>query len=147
MSMVDESNLLVKEFRRVRDYVQEGIGENVDLKLFRNEASNSQMYNLPVVDEVAALIVGDFDSSDRGRDIILRTEAGFLQRVSENHKSFLPLQYPLIFTSGKYGYSDDIKYNKKVNPKPNGKHKCVSMRQWIAFRIQERQHECYPLPH
>src|ERR1044072_8319646 len=100
MKMVDESNLLVKEFRRVRDYVEQGISEHVALKLFRNDRPDSRMYNLPSVDEVAALIVGDFDCSDRGRDIILRTQAGHLQRVDENHKSFLPLQYPIIFPSG-----------------------------------------------
>ncbi|XP_057440948.1 uncharacterized protein LOC130732938 [Lotus japonicus] len=110
IKMVDEFNRLAKVFRRVCDYVEEGNTENIALRLFRNVSVDPNTYNLPSVDEVAALIVGDFDSFDCGRDIILRTKNGRMQRIYENHSSFLPLQYPLLFPHGEKGFSDDIDF-------------------------------------
>src|ERR1044072_2549324 len=108
MKMMDSSNALARSFRRIRDYVNQGLGDFVGLRLFRNNASDPRTYNLPILDEVAALIVGDFDSSDSGREIILRSQSGVLRRIPEKHTSFLPLQYPLLFPCGKHGYADNI---------------------------------------
>ena len=47
--------------------------------MFRNCSADAQMYNTPTVDEVAALIVGDFDSSEHGHDIIVRCRSGEFQ--------------------------------------------------------------------
>ncbi|XP_057422549.1 uncharacterized protein LOC130716592 [Lotus japonicus] len=65
--MIDEHNVLAKSFRRVRDHVESHDSTEVALRLFRSRVYDSNTYNLPSVDEVAALIVGDFDSSDCGR--------------------------------------------------------------------------------
>ncbi|XP_012857574.1 PREDICTED: uncharacterized protein LOC105976856 [Erythranthe guttata] len=42
------------------------------------------------------------------RDIVVETQSKRLQRISELHPLYLPLQYPLIFPYGKDGYRDDI---------------------------------------
>ncbi|XP_057423555.1 uncharacterized protein LOC130717366 [Lotus japonicus] len=141
IKMVDESNKLAKSFRRVRDLIEEGGGEDVSLRLFRNRRQNINTYNLPSVDEVAALIVGDFDSSDCGRDIIIRTKSGFLQRIPEYHAAFLPLQYPMIFPYGTNGYADGIKFSRNPDNVRGWKRKRISLREWVAFRLQERQGE------
>ncbi|XP_057415202.1 uncharacterized protein LOC130710064 [Lotus japonicus] len=142
IKMVDEFNRLAKLFRRVRDYVQEGEAENVALRLFRSCSLDPKTYNLPSVDEVAALIVGHFDSSDCGRDIILRTRNGQLQRIYENHSSFMPLQYPILFPHGEKGFSEDIDFanSHNVNTDPRRDH--ISLREWVVFRLFERQFEC-----
>ncbi|XP_057428026.1 uncharacterized protein LOC130721279 isoform X1 [Lotus japonicus] len=142
IKMVDEFNRLAKLFRRVRDYVEDGHADNVALRLFRNCSVDPKTYNLPSVDEVAALIVGDFDSSDCGRDIILRTTHGQFQRIYENHTSFLPLQYPLLFPHGEKGYSEDIDFANlhNVNTDPRRDH--ISLREWVVFRLFERKFEC-----
>ncbi|GJT67083.1 hypothetical protein Tco_1018563, partial [Tanacetum coccineum] len=50
---------------------------------------DGRKYNLPTASEVAALIVGDFDSTKHKRDIILEEPGGDLQRISELHPSYL----------------------------------------------------------
>ncbi|XP_057415282.1 uncharacterized protein LOC130710142 [Lotus japonicus] len=142
IKMVDEYNVLAKSFRSVRDYVEEANPNPVALRLFRNRVHDPNTYNLPSVDEVAALIVGDFDSSDCGRDIILRSSSGKFERIYETHSSFLPLQYPLLFPYGEGGFSDEIgfcgiNYSNTIYKREN-----LSMREWVAFRLHERQFEC-----
>ncbi|XP_057417171.1 uncharacterized protein LOC130711518 [Lotus japonicus] len=142
IKMVDQYNRLARLFRRVRDYVERGEAENVALRLFRSCSLDPKTYNLPSVDEVAVLIVGDFDSSDCGRDIILRTKHGQFQRIYENHSSFLPLQYPILFPHGEKGFSEDIDFANlhNVNTDPRRDH--ISLREWVVFRLFERKFEC-----
>lgn len=100
ISMIDQHNVLAKSFRKVKDEVERHAPANVSMKLFRSRKNDPMTYNLPTVDEVAAVIVGDFDSSDHGRDIVVRCKDGEFQRIHETHTSFIPLQYPLLFSYG-----------------------------------------------
>ncbi|XP_057451985.1 uncharacterized protein LOC130743773 [Lotus japonicus] len=142
IKMVDEFNRLAQTFRKVRDYVEQGDAENVSLRLFRSCLVDPNTYNLPSVNEVAALIVGDFDSSDCGRDIILRTKNGHFQRIYENHSSFLPLQYPILFPYGEKGFSDDIDFANAYNVNTDPRRDHISLREWVVFRLFERRFEC-----
>ncbi|XP_057444537.1 uncharacterized protein LOC130736765 [Lotus japonicus] len=142
IKMVDDFNRLAQLFRKVRDHVEQGDVENVALRLFRSCSLDPKTYNLPSVDEVAALIVGDFDSSDCGRDIILRTRDGQMQRIYENDSSFLPLQYPILFPHGEKGFSKDIDFANSFNVNTDPRRDHISLREWVVFRIFERQFEC-----
>ncbi|RYR42069.1 hypothetical protein Ahy_A08g038517 [Arachis hypogaea] len=55
----------------VRELYQCHPSEILSLKLYSQRIVDRRTYNAPSCDEVAALIVGDFDSSDHGRDIIV----------------------------------------------------------------------------
>ncbi|KAK7255455.1 hypothetical protein RIF29_28865 [Crotalaria pallida] len=62
INMIDEYNVLAKSFRRVRDHYASNYVVPMSLRLFRHQSNDAHIYNLPSVDEVAALIVGDFES-------------------------------------------------------------------------------------
>ncbi|PNY08839.1 ATP-dependent DNA helicase PIF1 [Trifolium pratense] len=62
----------------------------VKLRLFRNRNFDPRIYNIPDISEVAALIIGDFDNSEDGRDIVVqernnqsKIRADFLTSVEE----------------------------------------------------------------
>jgi hypothetical protein len=58
-------------------------------------------FNEPVTNEVAVVIMGnEFDR----RDIVLEKTNNRLQRISETHRSYDALQYPLLFPEGEDGY-------------------------------------------
>ena len=108
--MIGEENALVKSFRMARDFIASNPKQHISLRLFRDRPKDPRVYNIPTIDEVAGLIIGDFDSSERGRDIIISDRAGSLQRIHETHPSFLPLQYPILFPYGEDGYKEDISF-------------------------------------
>ncbi|PNX56802.1 hypothetical protein L195_g058384, partial [Trifolium pratense] len=62
--MVDEYNVVAKSFRRVRDCLEQTQNAKVTLRLLRHRSTNERANNIPSMDEFAALIVGDCDSSD-----------------------------------------------------------------------------------
>ena len=79
--MIDQNNVLAQTFRRVRDFINQEPFSNICLRLFRSRSRDARNYNIPSFDEVAALIVGDFDAFDKGRDIIVKKIDGHLQRI------------------------------------------------------------------
>ncbi|XP_063929859.1 uncharacterized protein LOC135142123 [Zophobas morio] len=87
-------------------------------------------YNMPIVDEVAVLLI---DEDTGPRDIVLNARDGQLQRVSELHRSYDPLQYPLLFPYGNDGYCINILQRNGA-----ARSKTVSCMQFYAFRLMVR---------
>ncbi|GKD04060.1 hypothetical protein Tco_1179034 [Tanacetum coccineum] len=116
----------------------EGISNNnVKLRLIGTRERDRRKYDLPTASEVAALIVGDFNSTEHKRDIILERQGGDLKRISELHPSYLALQYKLLFLYAKDGYHTDIYRRDVTNLTLTDKKTRVSMREWFAYRLQD----------
>ncbi|GKE50856.1 hypothetical protein Tco_1486012, partial [Tanacetum coccineum] len=82
--------------------------KKLKLKLIGTRKRDGRDYNLPTAFEVAALIIGDFDSTKNKKDIILHCQDGDLMRISELHHSYLAMQYPLFFPYAEDGYRTEI---------------------------------------
>jgi hypothetical protein len=65
------------------------------------------------------------DSEFTERDIILTHTGGGLQRISQLHGAYDPLQYPLLFDKGDYGWCLGLG-NK------------VTIKQFYSYRLMER---------
>ena len=63
---------------------------------------HARRYNFPSCNEVAVLLVGKQNGK---RDIVLRTQDNTLRKISETHRSYDPLQYPILFPRGEDGFS------------------------------------------
>lgn len=138
LRVMNDVNTLVKCFIMVRDFREVYQNVPVQLCLFRNRSYDPRTYNVPEIGEVAALIVGDFDGSEDGRDIVVRERDGNLQRIHETHAKYLPLQYPLLFPFGEDQYQENIELNSLTTSTSVNKRRRVSLREFIAFRLQER---------
>jgi hypothetical protein len=141
LKVIDDHSVLVQGFRMVRDFRQLNENISVKLRLFRNRNFDPRTYNVPTISEVAALIIGDFDASEDGRDIVVREKDGRLQRIHETHPKYIPLQYPLLFPFGEDQYDEKIKRNILTVSRTKKKRVRVALREFIAFRLQERLFE------
>ncbi|XP_074300820.1 uncharacterized protein LOC141632144 [Silene latifolia] len=103
-NMIDQYNPLAKMFRMVRDKLSIDKDNEVSIRLISRREKNRRTYNHPTVSEIAALIEGDIGPNMEKRDIIVKKSCGGLQRISELHPIYTPLQYPLLFPSGDDGY-------------------------------------------
>ncbi|XP_012850822.1 PREDICTED: uncharacterized protein LOC105970533 [Erythranthe guttata] len=57
---------------------------------------------------IVASLKDMIDGNNGVRDIVVETRSNKLQRISELHPHYLPLQYPLLFPYGEDDYRDDI---------------------------------------
>lgn len=145
--MLDQCNPYVQVLRMAKERFDQSIQmPNLKLRLISHRSTDSNTYNLPTASEVAALFVGDFDTSFGPRDIIVETKTRELQRISELHPAYLPLQYPLLFPYGEDGYHIDLELKKISTTSENPRTK-VSMREFFAYKIMERKDEPSYLMH
>jgi len=131
--MLDQFNPFAKAFRMTSQMLGEYHQGELKLRLIRRRNRDGRTYNLPTTSEVAALVVGDIDITKEKRDIIVQTQSGMLQRISELHPSYLPMHYPLIFVYGEDGYREDIPYQCQVLKRTR-----LTMREFFAYLLQER---------
>ena len=108
--LLHESHHYVEVFKVAKEiFEQEAVPTNV--KVVINEAKrpsgeHSRKYNRPLSDEVGVLMPNDATNS---RDIVLHYRDGGLKRISELHRSYDPLQYPLLFPNGTDGWHVNLK--------------------------------------
>ncbi|XP_024006604.1 uncharacterized protein LOC112083106 [Eutrema salsugineum] len=107
--------------------------------------SDGRTENLPATNEVAALIPNDFNGEVDARDIIIECKkTGNLKRISELHPAYLPLQYPLLFPYGEDGFRLGIDIGFVDTQGRKRLH--ITMREFFAYRIQERVGESPIIP-
>ncbi|KAE9522517.1 hypothetical protein AGLY_017082 [Aphis glycines] len=113
--MLNTQNRQVKSFKTAIESV---LSNATDYKLVihSNKVPNGEhrgRYNASSTSEVAVIIIGQqFDK----RDIVLRCRDDNLQIISELHRSYDSLQYPLMFPYGEDGYSIESIDIPQVDP-------------------------------
>ncbi|KAL6580530.1 hypothetical protein OROMI_008554 [Orobanche minor] len=135
--ILDKNNIFVHWFRFAGEKLRDDSVVDIKLRLVCQRNYDGRRYNLPQANEVAALIVGDIDDLHADRDIIVESRSGYLQRISELHVSYLPLQYPLLFLYGEDGFRDDVLHCDTLKSKERLQ-KHVTLREYFVYRLQER---------
>ncbi|XP_065356368.1 uncharacterized protein LOC135950766 [Calliphora vicina] len=139
--MLHEVNAYVKQLKSTIESVPQGCETyQIVIRADRKPAeAHSGRFNEPSCSEVALVIVGQqFEK----RDIILKSHDNKLQRISELHKSYDTLQYPLMFCRGEDGYSINIALRDPITKRPIPK-KTVSAANFYAYRLMIRSDEDY----
>ena len=91
-------------------------------------------YNLPTVDEVAAIIPGMGEEDvDQHRDIILHYNDGGYKHLSHLHPLYVPLHYVMLFPNWDQGWHRHIKV---IQPEEGSvQSQYVSQRCYFAFHL------------
>ena len=108
--LLHEDNTYVEMFKVAKEIFEEE-DTLTNVKIVINEAKrplgeHSRRYNRPLSDDIAVLMPNDATSN---RDIVLHYRDGGLQRISELHRGYDPLQYPLLFPYGTDGWHISLK--------------------------------------
>ena len=108
--LLHDSNHYVELFKVTKEiFEQQNTPANVKIVINetkRPSGEHSRRYNRPLSDEIGVLMPND---AINNRDIVLRYRDGGLKRISELHRSYDPLQYPLLFPDGTDGWHVDLK--------------------------------------
>ncbi|UJR12978.1 hypothetical protein I4U23_000004 [Adineta vaga] len=132
--MIHEHNVYVEFFKIAfqtmpKDELRVVI--RADMKLAEEHA---RRFNEPVTNTIVVVIAGN---NFQSRDIVLKKQNDKLKRISETHRSYDALQYPLIFWEGQDGYHFLIPQTDPTTGLPI-KGKKVSAMDFYAYRIMVR---------
>ncbi|KAF8793229.1 hypothetical protein HNY73_004738 [Argiope bruennichi] len=114
-NFLDDQNQLIRLFKRVSPRLQ---NDNYQIVIKADKLPLSEhagRFNAPTVDEVAVIMVGD--PVDK-RAIKITRRDNTVSTISDLHRSYDALQYPLIFWQGQDEYHLNI---KQCNPNTGAK--------------------------
>lgn len=94
-------------------------------------------FNAPQTNEIAAIVTGEEHGK---RDIVIHHRGTRLQRITETHRSYDPLQYPLICVHGEEGYHFGIAQVNPIGKEPLPGKK-VSCMQFYAYHFMIRDNQ------
>ena len=104
------------------------------------QGADCRRYNLPTVDEVAAIIPGTGEEDvDYNRDIVLRYKHGGLRHVSHINPLYHPLHYVLLFPKGDQGWHKQIEIVQLAHGTARIPH--VTQTCYFAFHLHPRPME------
>lgn len=138
VAMLDEHNCLCMFFRKARDRFEENAIEELKISLVDKKGKGRQ-YDLPQIQEIAGLIVGDFTTNVGRRDVVLELQSNHLQQIRDDHPLLMSLQYPVLFPYGEFGYHTEIPH--AVTQRGERKRTFISIREYYAYQIQTRLSE------
>jgi hypothetical protein len=143
IKMLDLHNPLAKKFRMTRERLANNKNKEFIIRLIGAKEGDSVQYNLPSVEELAMLVVGDFSLDTFKRDIIIETQSRELKRISALHPAFMALQYPLLFPFGECGFQIGIIYNG-VNPSEKNTRIHMTMQEYYCHQFHYRKNQPNP---
>ena len=132
--MLHNTNIYVQTFKNALQRMPSNDYKVVIRADLRPTGEHERRFNAPISNDVAIVMVGnDFEK----RDIVLERQNNQLQRISETHRSYDALQYPLIFCRGEDGYQFFI---PQVNPRTGQEleGKKVSAMDFYGYRLMQR---------
>ena len=100
-----ENNKYIKDLKTAREQIQ--VGNLQEHKIVIREdkkprEEHARLYNAPSTSSDIAILMSNEETSTR--DIVLHTKNSSLRKISELHRSYDPLQYPILFPFGTDGY-------------------------------------------
>lgn len=132
--MLQDKNNLVQMFKNALDRMPTDEYKIVIRADKTPAGEHERRFNAPTSNEVAIIIVGnEFDK----RDIVIHKRSNVLQRISETHRSYDALQYPLLFWEGEDGYNFNVRQIDSVTHAPTNKK--VSEKNFYAYRLMIRE--------
>jgi hypothetical protein len=136
--MLHEHNKYIKDFKATIESVPKNQNEfrvviNADRK---PSGEHRGRFNAPTSNEVALMIVGQ---TFKKRDIVLHSRESKLVRISEIHRAYDTLQYPLIFCHGPDGYCINSPRRDPITKVPLKK--TVSALDFYIYKLMEQRRE------
>ncbi|PWA69032.1 hypothetical protein CTI12_AA290470 [Artemisia annua] len=99
---LDTHNELVQIFRTARDKCADADVPEFRIRLYSGDSPRG--YELPSSNTLGAIVFDRGPESESNCDVIVEYRDGPLKRISKIHKSYMSLQFPLIFIYGQPGY-------------------------------------------
>ncbi len=115
LTMMYNINPYLEMFKMARDMMAtKSVPTDLKLCFIASWTKDAHRYNVLMVDEINALMVGDGSEVVDRCDIVITQQVGLSQRISKLHVGYMVLHYPLLFPYGEDGWHPNISFNGVV---------------------------------
>ncbi|PWA80654.1 helitron helicase-like domain-containing protein [Artemisia annua] len=131
----DTHNELVQVLRAARELSDQPNVPEFKLRLYNAEGTRG--YELPTSNTLAAIVFDSGPTSEADFDVIIQYKGGQPQRINKLHKSYMSMQFPLIFIYGQPGFHTGLMSRPTA---PNKKPRRVSLNAFYTYQLHPRPH-------
>ena len=136
---LDAHNELVQIFRTARDKCAEADVPEFKIRLYSGDRQRG--YELPASQTLGGIVFDCGPESESNYDVIIEYRGGPLKRISKLHKSYMSLQFPLMFIYGQPGFHTKLMLRTS---NPNDEPRRVTMNAFYTYQMHPR-HDDYNL--
>ncbi|PWA80300.1 helitron helicase-like domain-containing protein [Artemisia annua] len=129
----DDHNELVRIFRTARDKCAEADVPEFKVRLY--SGASERGYELPTSQTLGAIVFDCGPESESNYDVILEYRDGPLRRISKLHKSYMSLQFPLIFIYGQPGFYPKLMLKTSD---PDDEPRRVTMNAYYTYQLHPK---------
>ncbi|GJX56922.1 DNA helicase [Tanacetum coccineum] len=129
VAFLDQHNELVQLFRIARDKCRGQPIPNFKIRLY--SCLGARQYDLPTSQTLGAIVFENGPDTAMDYDVIIEPRAGFPQRISQLHQSYMSLQFSLMFVYGEPSYYPEMKQSRTDE-------KRVSMNGYYTYQLHEK---------
>nr|KAJ0227845.1 hypothetical protein LSAT_V11C100017920 [Lactuca sativa] len=138
VTFLGANNEYVKTFKTAKVMAEENNLQFYRVRLFNNVVD--RRYELPSPGSLGCIVSGD-DTTSTTYNIVIFSHSGRPQRITKLHPTYMPLQYPLLFSYGKEGWSPRLKMGNQRGVTA----KSLTVNMYYAYYIHHRQHIWSPI--
>ncbi|CAG8484696.1 5830_t:CDS:2 [Acaulospora morrowiae] len=124
---------------------EDGIDEDVAIYLHHTNTTDKHHYNLPMINEIAVILLGNGSVSEAMRDIIIRLRGGSFEHIHKGYPAYLPLHYVLLFSHGELGWHKGLCHvltdTEEQQLDNQNKHSHLTQMNFYSFHILSRNTE------
>ncbi|PWA58801.1 hypothetical protein CTI12_AA395210 [Artemisia annua] len=136
---LDAHNELVQMFRTARDKFAQADVPTFKIRLYSGEGPRG--YELSSSNSLGAIVFDRGPESELNYDVVLEYRDGPVKRISKIHKSYMSLQFPLIFIYGQPGFHTKLMLR---TANPDDEPKRVSMNAFYTYQLHPRHDNTSP---
>ncbi|GJV16527.1 hypothetical protein Tco_1361850 [Tanacetum coccineum] len=103
---LDVHNELVQLFRTTRDKCRETDIPEFKIRLYNAEGARG--YELPTSNTLGSIVFDSRVTGNTNFDVIFQEKDGPAKRINKLHKSYMSLQFPLLFIYGQPGFHTEL---------------------------------------
>ncbi|GJX26664.1 DNA helicase [Tanacetum coccineum] len=108
-----------------------------EFKIRLYNAEGARGYELPTSNTLGAIVFYSGVTGSTDFDVIIQEKDGPAKRINKLHKSYMSLQFPLLFIYGQPGFHTELMLKPADD---SGKERRVTMRAYYAYLLHPRQH-------
>ncbi|GJT12218.1 DNA helicase, partial [Tanacetum coccineum] len=133
IQILDAHNELIQLFRTARDKCREMDIPDFKIRLYNAEGARG--YELPTSNTLGAMVFENGITTNKEFDVIIEHKDGPPQRINKLHRSYMSLQFPLLFIYGQPGYHTELKLRSADS---DGRPKRMTMLAYYSYQLHFR---------
>ncbi|GJY62727.1 DNA helicase [Tanacetum coccineum] len=117
------------------------IVQEIDIHEFKIRLYNgdgARGYELPASNTLVAIVYDSELASSTKFDLVIKHRGGLPKRINKLHKSYMSLQFPLLFIYGQPGFYTELKLRQADD---SGRERRVTMLAYYAYQLHPRVSE------